>query len=256
MSTTECTGADCFNNENNLQADERSPRYEAVVAAALPLIYMWISPSETVVRFGLAMILRIGFLLVQVGNIPITDVNLILLHNIVDLCWVSLIYFLAGSTIAFTGDIYGVIGGGYWIGDSKSDKIAIMRGWQAIAIASAITTSCLAGRLHAIGSMIMGLVVFGILQPLYLHWQWTDKGWMKENQFQGVTVNFHDHAGAALIHIVGGTAGLIGLLVLGRRLIRLRDLDKSSIAPPSRIHSTSGHICIVIGLQVSKYIFL
>ncbi|XP_044598709.1 putative ammonium transporter sll1017 [Cotesia glomerata] len=208
-----------------------------------------ISVLLPVVRIILVIFLRIGFTLVQIGSVPITNVNLILLQNIVDFCWVSLVYIILGSVIAYTGDIVGVVGGGHWIGDKVVNKEEAVIGWQAIMIASSIATTCMIGRTHTIASIIIGIVLSGIVQPFIIHWTWTAKGWMSWNSLRGHQVPFRDFGGSTVVHIVGGLTGLIGCSILGRRILKLRDLDKASIAIGSIGTTFIGHLFIILGLE-------
>lgn len=209
-----------------------------------------ISVLLPVVRIILVIFLRIGFTLVQIGSVPVTNVNLILLQNIVEFCWVSLVYIILGSVIAYTGDIVGVVGGGHWIGDKVVNKEEAVIGWQAIMIASSIATTCMIGRTHTIASIIIGIVLSGIVQPFIIHWTWTAKGWMSWNSLRGQQVPFRDFGGSTVVHIVGGLTGLIGCSILGRRILKLRDMDKASIAIGSVGTTLIGHFFIILGLQV------
>ncbi|KAK0182612.1 hypothetical protein PV327_000732 [Microctonus hyperodae] len=202
-----------------------------------------------IIRFTLVILLRIGFLLIQIGSVPITNVNLILLQNILDFCWVNIVFILLGTVIAYTGDTSGIIGRGYWVGHESTDKEEIMIGWQASVIASAICTTCIVGRMHTLGSIILGIIMSGLLQPFIIHWTWTTNGWMAKNKIFNSNVYFRDYGGSAVIHIVGGLTGLIGCIVLGRRLLRLRDIDNASISVGSAATVFSGNLFILMGLQ-------
>ncbi|XP_011862663.1 PREDICTED: ammonium transporter 1 member 3-like [Vollenhovia emeryi] len=202
---------------------------------------------NSLTRLVLTVLLRIGFVLVQVGSVPVNDVNLILVQNTVDLCCATVMYFLTGFLVAYNGDVGGLIGSGRWIGDPAIDRNEAIAGWQAVAIASAIFTTAVAGRMHPAGYLLVGVLLSGLIQPLLIHWAWT--GWMAENELGGRTVAFEDQAGAAVIHVVGGLSGLIGCVVLGRRVLRLRDLDDASITPGSAGTVFAGLLFIFAGLQ-------
>lgn len=206
---------------------------------------------NSLIRLVLTVLLRIGFVLVQIGSVPINNVNLILLQNTVDLCCVTVMYFLTGFLVAYNGDVAGLIGAGHWIGDPTIDKNEAIMGWQAVAITSAICTTAVAGRMHTVGYLLVGILLSGLIQPLLIHWAWM--GWMMENELGGKTVAFKDQAGAGVIHVVGGLSGLIGCVVLGRRMCRLRDLDDASITPGSAGTVFGGLLLIFAGLLVNIY---
>lgn len=206
---------------------------------------------NSLIRLVLTILLRIGFVLVQVGSVPINNVNLILLQNVVDLCCVTVMYFLTGFLIAYNGDMAGLIGEGYWIGDSTIDKNEAIVGWQAVVITSAICTSAIVGRMHTAGYLLVNILLSGLIQPLLIHWAWTAEGWMAKNELDGRAVAFKDYAGAGVVHVVGGFSGLIGCVILGRRMLILGDLDDASITAGSAGIVFGGLLLILAGLQVS-----
>lgn len=209
---------------------------------------------NSLTRLILTILLRVGFVLVQVGSVPINNVNLILLQNVVDLCCVTVMYFLTGFLIAYNGDVAGLIGTGSWIGDPTIDRNEAIVGWQAVVIASAICTSAIVGRMHTAGYLLINILLSGLIQPLLIHWAWTAEGWMAKNKLGGRVVAFKDYAGAGVVHIVGGFSGLIGCLVLGRRMLILRDLDDASITAGSAGTVFGGLLLIFAGLQVNVFL--
>lgn len=206
---------------------------------------------NSLTRLVLAILLRIGFVLVQIGSVPVNNVNLILLQNLVDFSCVTVMYFLTGFLVAYNGDVAGLIGGGYWIGDPTIDRNEAIVGWQAVMIASAICTTAIVGRMHTAGYLLVAVLLSGLIQPLLIHWAWTTEGWMTESELGGRRVVFKDYAGAAVVHIVGGLSGLIGCAVLGRRMLRLRDLDDASINTGSAGTVFGGLLLVFVGLQVN-----
>lgn len=206
---------------------------------------------NSLTRLILVILLRVGFVLVQIGSVPVNNVNLIFLQNVVDLCCVTVMYFLTGFLIAYNGDLAGLVGEGYWIGDPTIDKNEAIVGWQAVAIASAIYTTTVVGRMHTVAYLLVSVLLSGLIQPLLIHWAWTAEGWMTETELGGRRVVFKDYAGAGVVHIFGGLSGLIGCVTLGRRMLRLRELDDASITAGSAGTVFGGLLLIFVGLQVN-----
>lgn len=202
-------------------------------------------------RIILVILLRIGFVLIHIGSVPVNNVNLILLQNIIDFCWVTIVYALVGIVIAYTGDIKGLLGEGHWIGDEIVDKDEIIIGWSAVSIAAAILTCGIVGRTHTIGYLIIGFLLAGLVQPFLIHWIWTPQGWIRTNVLLQQEVYFHDYGGSAVVHLVGGLSGFIGCLTLGRRILRLDAIDDASIAVGSAGTVFAGQLFVFIGLQVT-----
>lgn len=222
------------------------------VTAFTPAHLHW----NSLTRLALVTLLRVGFVLVQIGSVPINNVNLILLQNVIDLCCVTVAYLSIGFTVAYNGDLAGLIGEGRWIGDSTIDVNEAIVGWQAVAIASAIHTAAVAGRTHTVAHLLTSALLSGLTQPLLLHWAWTAEGWMRDAALAGRRVAFKDYAGAGVVHVVGGLSGLIGCLALGRRLLRLKELDDASIAVGSGGLAFGGLLLILIGLQVNSWSYI
>lgn len=210
-----------------------------------------ISSGLSLARILLVILLRVGFVLIHVGSVPVNNVNLILLQNVIDFCWVTIVYFLIGIVIAYTGDIHGLIGGGYWIVDAIVDKDEAIIGWSAVVIAAAICTSGIVGRTHTGGYLIIGFLLAGLLQPFLIHWIWTPRGWMRTNTLRARNVEFVDTAGSTIVHLVGGLSGLIGCMTLGRRILRLSAIDDASIASGSSATVFAGQLLVYVGLQVT-----
>ena len=210
------------------------------------LSHSWTSLS----RFILTFLLRIGFILIQIGSVPVTNINLILLQNVIDFSCVTVVYIIAGFVISYTGDLKGLMGEGHWIEQEETNKEETLIGWQAVVTASAICTSCLVGRTNTVGYLLIAIIMAGIVQPFIIHWAWTPKGWMYENNLHNQSVAFRDYGGSAVVHIVGSLTGTIGCIILGRRIIRLRDIDDASVPADSAGTAFAGYLLILLGLQV------
>ncbi|XP_076398364.1 amt-2-like protein [Megachile rotundata] len=205
--------------------------------------------GPSLVRVVLVVLLRAGFVLIHIGSVPVDNVNLILLQNIADFCWVTFVYILVGIVIAYNGDVGGVVGEGYWVGDAVVDKNEAIVGWSAVVIAAAICTCGIVGRAHTVGYLVVGLLLAGLIQPFLIHWIWTPKGWMTQNSLSGRDVKFQDYSGSAVVHLVGGLSGFMGCAVLGRRILLLSSIDNASVGPGSPGTVYAGHLMVFIGLQ-------
>ncbi|XP_078040468.1 amt-2-like protein [Augochlora pura] len=197
----------------------------------------------------LVILLRVGYVLIHVGSVPVNNINLILLQNIVDVCWVTIAYCLIGYLIAYNGDMTGVVGNGTWIGDPLVNTEEALIGWTAAVIAAAICTCGIVGRTHTIGYLAIGLLLAGLMQPFLIHWAWSHHGWMKKYVLLDTFVSFRDYAGSAVVHLVGGLSGMIGCMILGRRILRLSSIDDASLATGTSGTVFAGHLLVFVGLQ-------
>ncbi len=58
--------------------------------------------------------------------------------------------------------------------------------------------------------MFFSLLMTGFIYPVAAAWVWGD-GWLH-------VLGFRDFAGAGVVHLLGGTCGMIGTVILGPRL--------------------------------------
>lgn len=71
---------------------------------------------------------------------------------------------------------------------------------------------------------------------------------MIENKLEDVYVSFQDTATVLATSVAGSTAAIVGCAVLGRRMLRVRDLDAASIGPTSSGTAICGYFFVLIGL--------
>lgn len=103
-------------------------------------------------------------------------------------------------------------------------------------------------RLHFVCYLLISFIFSAFLQPILIHWAWHNEGWMHKNVFSGHAVSVKDHAGGIAIHLPASCIGLMSVLFLGRRLLRLRDIDESSVGSASPASTITGYILIAVGL--------
>lgn len=82
--------------------------------------------------------------------------------------------------------------------------------WAFAATSVTILSGGMAERANTIGYLITIVTFQLIIYPVIAHWVWNSQGWLK-------TRNFHDFAGSAVVHVVGGIASVVGCYFLGRR---------------------------------------
>ena len=192
--------------------------------------------------------MQAGFAMVESGfNSSKNAVN-ILFKNAMDVCVGVLLFFIIGFGIMYP-DLYtdysfikeGWLGfGGFGLGgyEATPDRtFAPACDWlfQAVfaATAATIVSGAVAGRMKVNGYLIYSAILTGLIYPISGYWKWGGD-WLAEMGFQ-------DFAGSAVVHGVGGFAGLAGAIVLGPRLGRY--VDGKSVPMP-------GHNLPLAGLGV------
>ncbi|MCG8448321.1 MAG: ammonium transporter [Pirellulales bacterium] len=174
----------------------------------------------------LVFFMQAGFAMVEAGfNSSKNAVN-ILFKNSMDICVGVLLFFFIGFGIMYPAH-YGVdveeskyfaFGGA---GLENCDDILDGTfgkevGWlfQAVfaATAATIVSGAVAGRMKVASYLIYSAVLTGLIYPISGMWKWGG-GWLAQMGFQ-------DFAGSAVVHGVGGFAGLAGAIILGPRIGR------------------------------------
>lgn len=77
--------------------------------------------------------------------------------------------------------------------------------------AATIVSGAVAERIKFWGFVLFSFILVGFIYPLIGYWAWGENGWLAS------VLNFHDFAGATVIHSVGGTAALVGAWLLNPR---------------------------------------
>lgn len=181
----------------------------------------------------LVFFMQAGFSMVESGfNASKNAVN-ILFKNSMDISIAVLLFFVIGFGLMYPKS-YGVdvtqqslfAFGGFGLdgyqeaSDASYSKYA---DWffQAMfaGTAATIVSGAVAGRMRVGAYLVYSAVLSALVYPISGFWKWGE-GWL--TQFEGGMV-FQDFAGSAVVHGVGGFAGLAGAIVLGPRLGRYVD---------------------------------
>ena len=186
----------------------------------------------------LVLFMQAGFAMVEVGlNSAKNTVN-ILAKNVMDLSVGALLFFFIGFGLMYptsymseaAGDAandYFAFGGTgiYEAGADRTFSPQVDWFFQAVfaATAATIVSGAVAGRMKFSAYLVYSALLTGIIYPISGYWKWGG-GWLADMGFQ-------DFAGSAVVHAVGGFAGLAGAIFLGPRLGRYTADGKSVPLP-------------------------
>lgn len=180
---------------------------------------------------ALVFFMQAGFAMVETGFTRAKNAGNIIMKNLMDFCIGTPIFWLIGFGIMF-GAGNGFIGsldfftlGNY--SDILPDGVpffAYMM-FQTVfcATAATIVSGAMAERTKFISYCIYSAVISLVVYPISGHWIWGG-GWLAQ-------LGFHDFAGSAAVHMVGGTAALIGAIILGPRIGKYTKDGKSKAIP-------------------------
>ena len=167
---------------------------------------------------ALVFFMQAGFAMVEAGFTRAKNAGNIIMKNLMDFCIGTVVFILLGFSIMMSENyIAGFIGVpnlqiftdfGSFIETNASSFVFNL---VFCATAATIVSGAMAERTKFISYCIYSAVISLFIYPVEAGWVWNSQGWL-------VQMGFHDFAGSAAIHTVGGTCALIGAAMLGPRL--------------------------------------
>ena len=192
-----------------------------------------------------------GFALCEAGFTRSKNTANILFKNFVDFMLGSVLFFFVGFGFMFGSDGAGFIGAPNW-GDLsfyKSDlpvEGCLMFETVFCATSATIVSGAMAERTKFSMYIVYSFFISLIIYPVEGHWTWGG-GWLCNDAAESFMMTtfghvFHDFAGSAIVHSVGGVLALIGAIALGPRRGKYDANGKSRAIP--------GHSLILAALGV------
>ena len=181
----------------------------ADLTAAVDMI--WLIYAATLVFF-----MQAGFAMLSAGLTRAKNASNVLMKNLIDFAVGSLAFWAVGWGLMYGKDLMGIIGtGNFFLSGYASAEIdTIYRDWLFQVVfagaAATIISGAMAERLKFRAYLIYSVVITAFIYPISGHWVWGG-GWL-------AGAGFHDFAGSAVVHMVGGAASLVGAIAIGPRL--------------------------------------
>jgi Amt family ammonium transporter len=150
------------------------------------------------------------------------------MKNFVDFMFGSLLFFFLGFGFMFGSDALGGFIGmpnwgdlSFYKGDLPVEGFLIFE-TVFCATSATIVSGAMAERTKFSMYLIYSAVISLFIYPIEGHWTWGG-GWLCNDATDGFMMTtfgdvFHDFAGSAIVHSVGGVLALIGALALGPRV--------------------------------------
>lgn len=157
--------------------------------------------------------MQAGFAMVETGFTRVKNAGNILMKNLMDFCIGTIVFILIGFGFLLGEDLLGLIGKpGFDIFTAYEnfDWSNFVFNLVFCATAATIVSGAMAERTRFLSYCIYSAVISALIYPIEAHWVWGG-GWLAQ-------IGFHDFAGSACIHMVGGLCAFIGAWMLGPRI--------------------------------------
>jgi ammonium transporter, Amt family len=170
--------------------------------------------------------MQAGFLAYEVGLSRPVHATMVALLNLLDWAIGSIVFILVGFGLMFGDSAGGFIGTDLFSLIGLTDLSNTVSGptffiYQLAFAGTAITlvSGALVERISVLAYAIVAAAIGLVVYPVFGHWVWgnllrPDNGaWLAE-------LGFRDFAGGAVVHLVGATVALTGLVIIGPRIGR------------------------------------
>ena len=188
---------------------------------------------------ALVFFMQAGFAMVETGFTRAKNAGNIIMKNLMDFCIGTVVFVLLGFSLMMAEDyVFGVIGipnlkifsdfGGFIQENASSFVFNLV----FCATAATIVSGSMAERTKFLAYCIYSGVISLFVYPVEAGWIWNSQGWLAQ-------LGFHDFAGSAAIHSVGGVTALIGAIMVGPRLGKyVRDKSTGKV---TKVNAIPGH---------------
>ncbi len=188
---------------------------------------------------ALVFFMQAGFAMVETGFTRAKNAGNIIMKNLMDFCIGTVVFVLLGFSLMMAEDyVFGFIGvpnlkiltdfGGF-LKDGNAPSFVF--NLVFCATAATIVSGAMAERTKFLSYCIYSGVISLFVYPIEAGWIWNSGGWL-------VKLGFHDFAGSAAIHSVGGITALIGAIMVGPRLGKY---IKDNAGKVKKVNAIQGH---------------
>ena len=177
--------------------------------------------------------MQAGFAMVETGFTRAKNAGNILMKNLMDFCIGTVVFILIGFGLLLGEDLVGLIGKpGFDIFTSYEsfDWSNFVFNLVFCATTATIVSGAMAERTKFLSYCIYSAVISAVIYPIEAHWTWGG-GFLAQ-------LGFHDFAGSACIHMVGGISALVGAKILGPRIGKY---TKDKDGKITKVNAIPGH---------------
>lgn len=182
-----------------------------------------------------------GFALLEAGQVRAKNVGNVLMKNMTDWTLGVLVFFIIGAGVSSIVGMLTAPGAALDLGSAfayindPSSYIGWFFGAVFAMTAATIVSGAVAGRMKFTAYVFVAAAMTSVIYPVVTGLTWAG-GLLSADGFIGLAlgVGYLDFAGATVVHMVGGLAGLVGAKMVGPRKTRF---DASGNSQPIPGHS-------------------
>lgn len=192
----------------------------------------------------LIFMMQMGFASVEAGFTRSKNTANILMKNLLDFCFGSLLFWLFGFRIMFGADAFaGLIADPFALGSAVPSNIPLTAFliFQTMfcATTATIVSGAMAERTQFRAYLVYCIFISAFIYPISGHWTWGG-GWLS-------ALGFHDFAGSAVVHSAGGWLALVGAAMVGPRIGKYKNGKPHAILGHNLTIATLGIFILWIG---------
>ncbi|MGN1207589.1 MAG: ammonium transporter, partial [Eubacteriales bacterium] len=185
--------------------------------------------------------MQAGFAMAETGFTRAKNAGNILMKNLMDFCIGTVFFILIGFGLLLGEDVVGILGKpglDIFTDYANFDWSNFVFNLVFCATTATIVSGAMAERTKFLSYCVYSGVISALIYPIEAHWTWGG-GWL-------ANLGFHDFAGSACIHMVGGICALIGAAMLGPRVGKFVKQKNGEI----KVNAIPGHNLTVACLGV------
>lgn len=192
----------------------------------------------------LIFMMQMGFASVEAGFTRSKNTANILMKNLFDFCFGSLLFWLFGFRIMFGADAFaGLIADPFALGSAVPSNIPqtafLIFQTMFCATTATIVSGAMAERTQFRAYLVYCIFISAFIYPISGHWTWGG-GWLS-------ALGFHDFAGSAVVHSAGGWLALVGAAMVGPRIGKYKNGKPHAILGHNLTIATLGVFILWIG---------
>lgn len=192
----------------------------------------------------LIFMMQMGFASVEAGFTRSKNTANILMKNLLDFCFGSLLFWLFGFRIMFGADAFaGLIADPFALGSAVPSNISqtafLIFQTMFCATTATIVSGAMAERTQFRAYLVYCIFISAFIYPISGHWTWGG-GWLS-------ALGFHDFAGSAVVHSAGGWLALVGAAMVGPRIGKYKNGKPHAILGHNLTIATLGVFILWIG---------